>query len=127
MPGAALTGLMVHGNRLYGTATIFYDANNTQRLSHFSRSLQLNQPSFSGWSSVWRADRSGFVSGWMAAVPTEWQASLGGPAVTGQCCVPIAWRTSTGPAAFAFNPSQIGQPSVPASPLLYYGLDHSTL
>ena len=125
--GVNLSGLMVYGDRLYGTATIFYDANNTQRASHFSRSLQLNQPSFSGWSSVWQADRSGFVSGWMAAVPSEWQASLGGPAVTGQCCVSIAWRTSTGPSAFAFNPSQIGQPSVPASPLLYYGLDHPTL
>ena len=125
--GVNLSGLLVHNNRLYGTATIFYDANNTQRLSHFSRSLQLNQASFSGWSSVWQADRSGFVSGYMAAVPTEWQTSLGGPAVTGQCCVPIAWRTSTGPSAFAFNPSQIGQPAVPAAPLLYYGLDHSTL
>ena len=114
--GVNLSGLMVYGNRLYGTASIFYDANNTQRFSHFSRSLQLNQPSFSGWSSVWRADQSGFVSGWMTAVPNEWQALLGGPALTGQCCVPIAWRTSAGPAAFAFDPSQIGQSSVAASP-----------
>src|SRR4030095_971965 len=41
-----LTGLLVHGNRLYGSAAIYYDAGNEQRVSHFSRSLQLTQPSF---------------------------------------------------------------------------------
>ena len=50
--GVTHSGLMVYGNRLYGTATIFYDANNTQTVSHYSRSLQLNQPSFSGWSRM---------------------------------------------------------------------------
>ena len=125
--GVTTSGLMVYGNRLYGTATIFYDANNTQTFSHYSRSLQLNQPSFSGWSTVWQQDRSGFVSGWMTPVPAEWQSLLGGPALTGQCCLPIAWRTSNGPAAFAFNPAQVGAPVVGATPLLYYTLDHSTL
>ena len=125
--GVDLSGLMVYGNRLYGTASIFYDANNTQRVSHFSRSLRLNESSFSGWSSVWQSDRQGFVSGWMAPVPSEWQALLGGPAITGQCCIPIVYRTSTGPAAIAFNPGQIGQGAVSATPLLYYTLDHATL
>ena len=120
MQGAGLTGLMVYENRLYGTATIWYDANNTQRVSHFSRSLQLNQPSFSGWSSVWQADRSGYVSGFMATVPSEWQSRLGGLALTGQCCVSIAWRTSNGPAAFAFDPAAVGTPLVSVTPLLYY-------
>ena len=125
--GAGLSGLMVYGDRLYGTASIYYDANNTQRLSHFSHSLQLNRRSFSGWSSVWQSDRSGFVSGVMAVVPEEWRAALGGPAVTGQCCIPIVSRTSNGPAAFAFDPTSIGQPRVSATPLLYYTLEHSTL
>src|SRR6185436_19245947 len=44
--GVTSSGLLVYGNRLYGTASIFYDANNTQTVSHYSRSLQLNQPSF---------------------------------------------------------------------------------
>jgi len=125
--GVSVGGIMVYGNRLYGTASIFYDANNTQRVSHYSRSLQLNQPSFSGWSQVWETGHSGFVSGWMAAVPSEWQAKLGGPAITGQCCIPIVWRTSNGPAALAFNPAQIGQAAVSATPLLYYTLEHATL
>jgi len=125
--GVAIDGLMVKGDRLYGTASVYYDANNTQRVSHYSRSLQLDQPSFSGWSQVWESGKAGFVSGLMALVPAEWQSRLGGSAVTGQCCIPIAWRTSWGPAAFAFNPSEVGQPNVAASPLLYYTGEHPTL
>jgi hypothetical protein len=125
--GVSLTSLMVKGNRLFGTASIYYDANNTQRFSHFSRSLQLNQPSFSGWSQVSDAGRTGFVSGWMTSLPGEWQAKLGGTALTGQCCIPIVWRTSVGPAALSFDPAQVGQPTVGAIPLLYYTGDHATL
>jgi hypothetical protein len=122
-----LYGLMVHQNRLIGAASIYYDANNNQRVTHFSRSLSLTQPSFSGWSRVWEHERSGLVSGWMAAVPTEWQPHLGGPAITGQCCIPIISRTSYGPAAFAFDPAQIGTPNVPAQPLVYYDANHPNL
>lgn len=123
----AIDGLMIHDNRLYGTAVIYYDANNTQGVSHYSRSLQLNQLSFSGWSRVWESGKAGFVSGLMALVPAEWQARLGGPAVTGQCCIPIVTRTSWGPAAFAFNPADVGQATVGATPLLYYTGEHPTL
>jgi len=122
-----MEGLLIFGNRLYGTAYIYYDAGNAQRVSHFSRARQLNQPSFSGWSQVWDTGKSGFVAGMMAHVPVEWQSKLGGPAITGQCCIPIITRTSFGPSAFAFNPSQVGQPKVPAIPLLYYPSDHATL
>ena len=125
--GVSIDGLMVYGNRLHGTASIYYDANNTQRVSHYSRSLQLNRPSFSGWSQVWDAGRSGFVSGYMALIPAEWRERLGGPAATGQGGIPIAWRTSWGPAAIAFNPALIGQAVVPATPLLYYTGEHPTL
>ena len=125
--GVAIDGLMVYGNRLYGTASIYYDANNTQRVSHYSRSLRLNEPSFQGWSQVWEAGKAGFVSGLLAVVPEEWRARLGGPAVTGQCCIPIVMRTSWGPAAFSFDPARIGQAAVAAAPLLYYTAEHPTL
>jgi hypothetical protein len=125
--GAGLDGLMVYGNRLYGTASIYYDANNTQRVSHYARSLRLDEASFSGWSRVWDHARSGFVSGAMAVVPAEWRDRLGGPAVTGQCCIPVVWRTSWGPSAFAFDPAQVGRAEVPASPLVYYTGEHPTL
>ncbi len=126
-PSMIFGGLLVSGNRLYGSGSIYYDANNNQRVSHFSRSVQLDQTSFSGWSQVWNAGKSGLVSGPMAMVPPEWQARLGGPAVTGQCCIPIVSRTSSGPAAFSFDPSQIGAATVSASPLLYYPGGNETL
>ena len=125
--GVSVTGLMVYGDRLYGTANIFYDATNAQRKSHFSHSLQLNQPSFSGWSQVWTAGKQGFVSGYMSVVPAEWRSRLGGPVATGQCCIPIVTRTSWGPAALAFDPATVGQPTVAASPLVYYTGEHPSL
>lgn len=126
--GVSIDGILVQGDRLYGSASIYYDANNTQRLSHYSRSTTLSTPSFVGMSQVWQPEMTGFVSGYMANVPAEWQQRLGGTAITGQCCLPIAWRTSWGPSAFAWNPPQIGAVTpVPATPLLYYSGEHHTL
>jgi len=125
---ASIEGLLAQNGALYGTAAIYYDANNIQRVSHYSRSTDLAAHSFYGMVPVWQPDHSGFVSGYMATVPPEWQAKLGGPAVTGQCCTPIAWKTSWGPSAFAFNPGMIGATSpVSAQPLLYYSNEHPTL
>ena len=126
--GAAIDGLLVQGGKLFGTASIYYDANNIQRGSHYSRSLDLFSSSFVGVAPVWQADHAGFVAGYMATVPPEWQAQLGGPAVTGQCCTPIAWKTSWGPSAFSWTPSNLaGTALVPATPLLYYSSEHPTL
>ena len=126
--GAAIQGLLVDGDRMVGTAAIYYDAQNTQRVSHYARSTSLSAASFQGMSSVWQADLTGYVSGYLGTVPPEWQAKLGGRAITGQCCTPIAWKTSWGPAAFAINPGDISVKSLaPATPLLYYNADHPTL
>ena len=125
--GVSTTSLLVHNGRLFGTASVYYDALNEQRVSHFSRSLRLNNRSFQGWSQVWETGRTGFVAGNLASVPQEWQSRLGGAMISGQCCVPIVSRTSWGPSAFAFDPTTIGQSVVPASPLLYYTGDHPTL
>ena len=125
---AILAGLLVHGNRLYGTGSIYYDALDDQTLSHFSHSTDLSQPSFAGMAQVWDSGKSGYVGGYMTNLPVEWQSRLGGPALTGQCCIPIASRTSYGPGAFGFDPSGISRNgSVPASPLVYYTQDHTTL
>jgi hypothetical protein len=126
--GVSIDGLLVFAGRLYGTAFIYYDALNVQTVSHYSRSLTLSEPSFKGMFAVGEKGKTGFVSGYMATVPPEWQTSLGGPAITGQCCIPIVSRTSLGPAAFAWNPATLGNPnSPPAVPLLYYTTDHPTL
>ena len=125
--GVQITSLLVHNGRLYGTASIYYDALNEQRYSHFARSLRLTEKSFQGWTQVWESRMTGFVSGSLAAVPAEWQPSLGGAMVSGQCCMPIISRTSWGPAAFAFDPAEIGRRVANASPLLYYTQEHPTL
>lgn len=125
---AKLAGLLVEGDRLYGTGSVYYDANNSQVLSHFSHSTNLAQSSFIGMSQVWETGKTGYVAGYLAEIPAEWRAVLGGSALTGQCCIPIVTRTSFGPAAFAFNPSTIGYNSaISANPLLYYTETHATL
>jgi hypothetical protein len=107
---------------------IYYDATNVQRLSHFSRPLTLVEKGASPMRAVWDPKRSGFVAGYLALVPPEWQDRLGGPAITGQCCVPIVSRTSLGPAAFAFDPADLeARKEVDAVPLVYYPPDHPTL
>jgi hypothetical protein len=69
--------------------------------------------------------KAGYVSGYMALVPPAWQAALGGPALTGQCCIAIVTRTSFGPALFSLNPLDIGtKVPAPATPLLYYPENH---
>jgi hypothetical protein len=125
--GIGLSGAVVLGDRVYGAVSIYFDANNSQRLSHFSQSLKLGTSDFRGWSSVWEPTKTGFVAGFMALIPTEWQSLLGGTALTGQCCLPIVSRTSWGPAAFAFDLTHIGERTVAAAPLLYYTGDHATL
>lgn len=127
-PDANLAGLLVYQQRLYGTGVIYYDANNTQTVSHFSRALTLSTTSASRMQRVGDKGRSGFVAGYMAPVPPEWQSALGGPAITGQCCVPIISRTSWGPAAFAWDPAALNQGDhTDAIPLVYYDSEHHTL
>jgi hypothetical protein len=119
-----LGGLLVADDMLIGTVYIYYDAENAQTVSHYTRSLSLSLPSVQGLDAM---PPTGFVSGWLAAVPPEWQAALGGEALTGQCCIPIVGRTSWGPDAFSFTPSALEQPPVPATGLVYYTADHPTL
>lgn len=120
-------GLLVSGDTLLVNGVIYYDANNTQQTSHFSRSTNLSKPSFSGFSKLTSAPGTGYVAGWMTHVPTDLQAALGGPVLTGRCCIPIVSRTSNGPAAFAFDPSKLGQKTVATVPLLYYTGERATL
>jgi len=126
--GVSLAGLLVHQHRLIGTGLIYYDANNTQALSHFSRPLSLTERAVSGMVRVGQPGKTGYVAGYMASVPPEWQPRLGGPAITGQCCIAIISRSSLGPSAFAFDPAALtpGKPAA-AEPLLYYPSDHATL
>ena len=126
--GITLSGLLVHNNRLIGTGVVYYDATNAQTLSHFSRPLSLEERAVTGMSRVGQSGKTGYVAGYMASVPPEWQSRLGGPVVTGQCCISIISRTSHGPSAFAFDPAELTpNRGTDAVPLLYYTGEHATL
>jgi hypothetical protein len=66
----------------------------------------------------------GFTGGYMAPIPSEWQSLLGAPYLTGQAALSIISRTSSGPAAFGFDPNQLGSGAAPAVPYVYYPLEH---
>jgi len=123
-------GLLVANGKLVGTSYEYYDANNDSRRSHFTHSLTVGQTgTFRGMYQVGSdATRTGFVSGYMAPIPGEWQAAFGGPALTGNCCLSIIGRTSFGPAISVFNPDDLGSAApVTSFSLLEYPAAHQTL
>jgi hypothetical protein len=121
-------GQLVYGGHLYGTSYIYYDASGSQVVSHWVRpSTSLTSGTATGLFRVGSL-ATGMVSGYLAQIPPEWRSSLGGPALTGNCCLSIISRTSYGPAVFAFDPANLGAVSpVPDSPLVYYPSDHPDL
>ena len=75
--------------------------------SHFVlSSLNLSTASVGGLYQV-GTQGAGLVAGYMTPIPSEWQAALGDTYLTGQADIPIISRTSSGPAAFGFNPSDL--------------------
>jgi hypothetical protein len=114
-------GLLPYHDKLYISAYSYYDGAATQVLSHFVSSLDLSvKGDVTGPYRVGK-EKAGFVSGYMTLVPTVWQAALGGPALTGQCCLAIVSRTSSGPAIFSVDPAEIGVKNpTPATPLVFY-------
>src|SRR5438128_6045358 len=122
-------GQLVYRGRLYGAVYVYYDASDSQVVSHWVRpSTSLNSGKAKGLYRVGKLG-AGFVSGYMALVPSGWRSLLGGPALTGNCCIPIISRTSYGPAAFAFDPARLGgaAPGIQDSPLVYYPSQHPAL
>lgn len=114
-------GLLVFGNKIYGTVYAYYDAAVQQDKSHFFSYPNLNLVNdFRGMYTV-EAPQAGFVSGYMSSIPPEWQSELGGLILIGQCCIAIISRSSFGPAVFALNPNDLSvRDPVPSVPLLYY-------
>jgi len=119
------SGLLPYRGSLYLAASVFYDGNGSQRVSHFVSGLDLSvQGDVRGPYQVGTLG-AGFVSGHFALIPVAWQAALGGPVQNGNCCLSIISRTSYGPAAFAIDPEQLGaMDPLPAIPLVYYPSAH---
>ena len=117
-------GFLLADNKLYGTIYGYYDADGQQSVSHyFLSSTNLSTSAKSGLYKVGNLN-PGFYDGYMGPIPSEWQTALGGSYFTGNCCIAIISRSSYGPAAFAFNPADVGvQDPAPVTPLVYYDAD----
>jgi|GEM_PF-947586 len=123
----AIGGLMVVDGQLIGTAFNTYDGSASVNVSHFKlSSTNLASANVSGLYQVGNMG-GGFVGGYMAPIPSEWQSALGAPYLTGQAALNIISRTSSGPAAFGFDPAKLGQGVTPAIPYVYYDQNHPTL
>jgi hypothetical protein len=117
-------GLLPFGGRLYASYYIYYDGGFQQTRSHFVSSLDLREHGDARGAFKVGDDKPGFFGGYMAIVPEAWRASLGGPALTGNCCLAVIGRTSYGPAVSTFDPATMNDAAsnatVPATRLLYY-------
>jgi hypothetical protein len=126
-PNSKIGGELVYQGRLLGTAYVYYDATDSQTVSHWVRASTSLTGAANGLFQVGRLG-AGMVSGFMAAVPPEWSTLLGGPVLTGNCCIPIISRTSFGPAAFAFDPAMLARAKLVADvPLVYYPAAHPAI
>lgn len=120
-----LGGSLVWNGRLIATAYSYYDADANAQVSHFASGLNFSQSGDVQGPFRVGSIGAGFVGGYMTAIPDEWRAILGGPALTGQCCLSIISRTSSGPSVSVFNPDDVGRVNpVPATTVLAYTLSH---
>jgi hypothetical protein len=95
-------GLMVQNGHLYGSVYgaydttgspgVFFDLNSTNLASATAKSFTLGG--------------DGTANGYMFPIPPEWQAALGASYLAGQADISIVRRTSSGPAAYGFDPTQ---------------------
>jgi hypothetical protein len=119
-------GQLVYNGSLILAAYSYYDGRVSQSSSHFVRPLNLSVRG--GVRGPFRVGTvyPGYVGGYMATVPADWQAALGGPVLTGNCCVPGASWESEGPALSVFDPATLGVKNpAPAKQLLGYPLRES--
>lgn len=128
-------GLMVYNGRLFSTNYVYYDGGYTVQKSHFVHSKTLSNNTGAGGpyqvgtldapsgASGWLTGNhpAGLVAGGMVPIPTAWQSSLGGPALTGTWGIGIIGRSSDGPCASVFDPDQLGVTTpVVATPVVCY-------
>lgn len=104
---------------LLWSASIYYDANNTQRTGH----------NYAGvWRTVHDDHLQGHVAGWMVPIPSAKRAALGGDLLVGQAALPVITRTSLGPSAFIVTTTDFETPGVvQAIPRINYPNEHPTL
>jgi len=124
-------GLLVSGSTLYASAYEGYPAGSLcSQGSHVIRPiLKLNEANAQGPYKISNtAGGDCFVNGPMTWLPPEWRPLFGDKsAVAYQSSTSIITSTSWGPAAFAFNPDDLGSTPASSLALMYYTSDHATL
>lgn len=126
---AAIGGTLPYSGKLILDSFGFYDAENSVTKSHFVSGLTIGTTGdIQGPYQVWGPGVQGFIDGYMTTIPTAWQTLFGGPVLTGNAALSIISRTSLGPAAFVIDPANLGLLTpLPATPLVYYPINHPTL
>jgi hypothetical protein len=142
--GVKVGGLIVQSSSIVVSAWSYYDAGvQKQTKSHFVTGQNFGSlGTVAGPFQVGAGFQqygtdttriAGFVSGYMATIPSAWQGALGGTHLTGQGgMISIVDRTSSGPSATVFTPSELGVPNSPTALVMGYptgggGLNHPTL
>jgi hypothetical protein len=137
--GVKIGGIAPVGNSLVVTAWSYYDAGTPkQTRSHFvtgQNFASLRPPTGpfqvgTGFQNIVQNDTSriaGFVSGYMAPIPSAWQTALGGTHLSGQGGkISILSRTSAGPSATVFTPTDLGvKAPAPGKIVMGYPIDTS--
>ncbi len=128
--GLLNTGFLVYNGKLIGDTKAYYDAAYKQEYSHFTNNLNLSLNNFSGYYELNTGLFAGYSPGPMTAIPSAYQAQLGGKVLTGQGPgTGIVTSLSYGPAAIAFDPanlisSNLPPSTIPATALAYYNSSH---
>lgn len=119
-------GMLGYHGRLIVAASEYYDADGSQVNSHAVSSFDLSSGGdLAGFYPFAAQASPRSLGGWMTPIPPEWQDSLGGPALTGQCCLSIISTSSAGPSVTVFDPDDVGvQDPIPGATLLFYPLSH---
>jgi Big-like domain-containing protein len=121
-------GMLPDGDNVYVAGYDIYDGSGNQTNSHFVAGPNFALPNnVTGPFQVgnFGPGAAGVIDGYMAVVPAASQSALGGRVLAGNCCLNVIFRTSSGPAASAIDPSQIGVVvPAPAKQLLGYSLSN---
>lgn len=134
--GGVPGGLLVSQGKLIGSSFAYYDGAAEAARSHFTASLNwaAEGSQFQGMFRVGlhpvdpNGANGGFVGGYMAHIPDNWQEKLGYPALTGKGAIGIISRSSLGPAAWGFDPDNLGKVDpTPAEFFVGYPISHPTL
>jgi len=120
--GLVVGGSLFAGGKLYVNGYTFYDNTGGHIATTFAGAT------IGTLAGPWKMHPTwpGMFAGGMTTIPAEWQAALGGDALSGLCCISTIGRSSFGPAMFAFRLSDVSASNA-STWLVGYDEAHKTL